>query len=414
MEKVILVTAKTQTDNEDWSLQDLSEELSLLSKTVRAEVVGEIRCRCKRLSAVFYIGRGKVEELKALAGQTQAQTVIFNNDLTATQQRNLEDVLEIKTIDRTQLILDIFARHARTQEGKLQVELAQLEYLLPRLSGKGIALSRLGGGIGTRGPGEQKLEVDRRRIRHRISHLKEDIRALEQRRFEARKKRIEKAFPAVILVGYTNAGKSTLLTALTGAKVKAKDEMFSTLDPITRKFILPTDNQKILFSDTVGFLHKLPHHLIEAFGATLEVVREADLLLVVLDASSEKIYEHNDAIWEVLTKLGATDKPMIYVLNKIDKLESQALIERFERNFTNSIAVSAKFLTNLDKLIFQVEHALLGSITQIKVFIPHSKIKALYGIYEQGKVERCDYKTDGVYVEARLPVLFAKKVLTEI
>jgi len=414
MEKAVLVIAKFINEDQTWSLEELSEELAILGQTARAQIVGQVRYNCRRLSPVFYIGKGKVQELKALIAETKAQTVIFNNDLSSTQQRNLEDALCVKTIDRTQLILDIFARHAKSQEGKLQVELAQLQYLLPRLLGKGIILSRLGGGIGTRGPGEQKLEIDRRRIRRRIDHLKADISALQRRRFALRKKRTENFLPTVGLVGYTNAGKSTLLNALTGAQAKVKDEMFSTLDPLIRRFILPTNKQKILFSDTVGFLHKLPHHLIDAFKATLEAVTEADLLLIVLDISNPKVYQHNDAIWEVLTQLKFQDKPMIYILNKIDKLHNVMVIERFKKKFNNSVAISARDKNNLDKLVQQIESRLLNTTTKIKVFIGHSKIKLVHTIYEQGKVEVCEYRENGVYLEAKLPILIAKKVLTAI
>ncbi len=409
-----MVTIKLADKLETWSLEELNEELKLLAKTTKADIIGEIKCNNLKPSPSFYIGKGKVGELKQLIKKTKAEAVIFSNDLSPSQQRNLENAFSVKTIDRTQLILDIFARHAKSQEGKIQVELAQLQYLLPRLLGKGVVLSRLGGGIGTRGPGEQKLEVDRRRIHKRIDHLKDDISALERRRFQLRKKRIENALTTIALVGYTNAGKSTLLNALTNANVKVKDEMFSTLDPITRRFILPGSQQKVLFSDTVGFLRKLPHHLIEAFKATLEVVREADLLLIVLDISNEKIYQHNDAIWNVLAQLKAQEKPVVYVLNKIDQLENNKTIERLKRNFNNCVAISAKYMINLDKLIKYMESRLLKTTTKIKIFIDHPRMKLLHTIYEQGKVERCEYRENGVYLEAKLPILIAKKVLTEI
>ncbi|MDD5747220.1 MAG: GTPase HflX, partial [Candidatus Omnitrophica bacterium] len=362
----------------------------------------------------LFIGKGKAEEINRLVIENKAQTVIFNNDLTPTQQRNLEEACAAKVIDRTQLILDIFARHAKTQEGKIQVELAQLEYLMPRLSGKGTELSRLGGGIGTRGPGEQKLEIDRRRIRKRIDLLKKDIKAMEQRRVQSRKRRSENAVSTAALVGYTNAGKSTLLNALTQARVKVKDEMFSTLDPVTRQAILPDSGQKILISDTVGFLHKLPHHLIDAFKATLEVVTEADILLIVLDVSSERVGQHNDAIWEVLRQLGAQEKPVLYVLNKIDAVSGELAIERFARQFHASVAISAKYHRNIDRLIGAIERQLSAMVTTIKVFIPHQRMKLAHDIHEQGKVLHTEYKENGVALEARVPILFAKKILTEI
>ncbi len=420
MEKVITVTVKLKDQNEDWSLESLSEELKLLTQTVKGEIVGEIKCSRHRPTPSLYLGEGKLRELAELARQTKAQTIIFNNDLSPTQQKNIEDALCVKTIDRTQLILDIFARHAKTQEGKIQVELAQLQYLLPRLVGKGVALSRLGGGIGTRGPGEQKLEIDRRRIRKRIDLLKKDIKALERRRVHLRKRRIENALSTIALVGYTNAGKSTLLNALSSAQVKAKNEMFSTLDLVTKKVTLPANNLRVLFSDTVGFLNKLPHHLIDAFKATLEEIKEADLLLVVLDVSSELIIQHHDAIWEVLSELGAQDKPIIYALNKIDNLGDadenvrHRTIEHFQRKFNNCVAISAKYKINIDQLIGRVEQNLLNTTTVVKVLLKHGKINMLNTFHEQGKVLRCEYRDDGVYVEATLPVLIAKKVLTEI
>ncbi|MBI4846265.1 MAG: GTPase HflX [Candidatus Omnitrophica bacterium] len=409
MEKVILVTVKLANKEQAWTLEELSEELNLLTKTIRADVAGHIKCNLKKISPAFYIGKGKVQELAQLARTTKAQTVIFNNDLTPIQQRNLEEELGIKTIDRTQLILDIFASHAKTQEGKLQVELAQLQYLLPRLSGKGITLSRLGGGIGTRGPGEQKLEVDRRRIRKRVAYLKEEIETLESRRFEIRKKRTENALPTIALVGYTNAGKSTLLNALTGAQVKTKNEMFSTLDPVTKGIKLAASRQNVLISDTVGFLHNLPHHLIDAFRATLEVVTEADFLFIVLDVSSFLIDQQNDAIWEVLRRLNAENKPVTYILNKIDLVEDKNVLERFSKKFLNSITVSAKYMTDIDKLFDRIEAQLLNLTTTIKVVIPHTNMKLLNTLHQNGKIISSEYRLDGVYLEVKLPVLIAKK-----
>lgn len=420
MEKVITVTVKLKDKHNKWSLNSLSEELKLLTQTVKGEIVGEIKCNRHYPTPSLYLGAGKLEELAELVSQTQAQTVIFNNDLSPTQQKNIEDVLGCKAIDRTQLILDIFARHAKTQEGKIQVELAQLQYLLPRLMGKGVALSRLGGGIGTRGPGEQKLEIDRRRVRKRIDLLKKDIKALETRRKQLRKRRSENALSTIALVGYTNAGKSTLLNSLSSAQAKAKNEMFSTLNPLTRKVIFPKNNLKVLLSDTVGFLNKLPHHLIDAFKATLEEIKEADLLLVVLDVSSELMTQHHDAIWEVLSDLGAQDKPIIYALNKIDNFQredSQAanrIIESFKRKFHNSVHISAKLKTNMPQLIDCIEQNLIGTTTQIKIFLKHSKINLLNILHEQGKVMHCEYTSRGVHVEVKLPILIAKKVLTEI
>ena len=420
MEKVVIVTVKLKKENDDWSLEELREELGVLVQTAKGKIVGQMSCNRYQPTPSLYLGKGKLEELAELVRETQAKTVIFNNELSPTQQKNIEEVLLAKVIDRTQLILDIFARHAKTQEGKIQVELAQMQYLLPRLMGKGRELSRLGGGIGTRGPGEQKLEIDRRRIRKRIDHLKNYIKALEKRRGHLRKRRIENALSTIALVGYTNAGKSTLLNVLSSAQVKVKNEMFSTLDPVTKRVILPANNLKVLFSDTVGFLHKLPHHLIDAFKATLEEIKAADLLLVVLDVSSELIARHHDAIWEVLMELQADEKPIIYVLNKIDNLNDvdaetrEKIIERFQREFNNSVIISAKHRINIGQLIARIEQSLADATKLVKIFIEHSKINLLNTLHEQGKVLHCEYRENGIYVEAKLPILIAKKVLTEI
>ncbi|MFH1062699.1 MAG: GTPase HflX [Candidatus Omnitrophota bacterium] len=417
MEKIITVTVNI-TDKkhsvEDWSLEQSAQELALLIRTVKGEVVGQMLANRKTPMPSSYLGKGKVEELSNLVKEVNAQTVIFNNDLTPTQQRNLEESLGVKTIDRTQLILDIFARHARTSEGKVQVELAQLQYLLPRLAGKGIVLSRLGGGIGTRGPGEQKLEIDRRRIRTRIDRLKKDIKILSQRRLQLRTRRLEHSLSTVALVGYTNAGKSTLLNVLAGASVKIKDEMFSTLDPVTKKVTLPSCKLKILLSDTVGFLHKLPHDLIEAFQATLEAVKDAQLIVIVLDISDELVYQHNDVIWEVLNSLNVQDKPIVYALNKIDLIEDKSLADRFKRRFNPGIAVSAKANLNMDILMRVIEDSLLDESTISEFFIKHSQMNALNTIYEQGKVLKFEHREDGIYVKAKIPSLLAKKLLTEI
>lgn len=417
MEKVITVTVNI-TDRkhsvDDWSLEQLSQELALLIRTVKGEIVGQMLVNRKSPSPFAYLGKGKIQELSDLVKEVKAQKVIFNSNLTPTQQRNLEEFLGVKTIDRTQLILDIFAQHARTSEGKVQVELARLQYLLPRLPGKGVALSRLGGGIGTRGPGEQKLEVDRRNIRMRIDQLKKEIKILGQRRLQLRKRRQENSLSTVALVGYTNAGKSTLLNALSGASVKIKDEMFSTLDPVTKQVVLPVSKLKILLSDTVGFLHKLPHDLIEAFQATLEAVKDAQLIIIVLDISDQLVYQHNDTIWEVLNKLDVQDKPIIYALNKIDLIDQSSLTDSFKRRFNPCIAVSAKGNLNMEALISGIEDSLIGDLTISEFFIKHTQMNILNTIYERGKVLEFEHRIDGIYLKAKIPSLVAKKLLTEI
>ena len=328
--------------------------------------------------------------------------VIFNHDLGATQQRNLEDILDIKTIDRTQLILDIFAHRAHSKEGKIQVELAQLVYLLPRLIGKGIILSRLGGGIGTRGPGEQKLEVDRRKIRQRIDRLKRELDNATRQRAARRKTRERFSASAIALVGYTNAGKSTIFNALTNADVYVRDKLFSTLDPTVRKYVLP-NNQRIVFSDTVGFIYNLPHHLVESFKATLEEAVHADILLHVIDVSHPKIIECNESVRRILKELGIENKPIINVLNKKDKIEDEIMLSGIRRNFESPVVISALKREGLDDLLARLVAELSTLMADIKIILPHKDMKKYNIIHEYGKVLKTEYRKDGIYIEARIP-----------
>lgn len=291
--------------------------------------------------------------MASIVFEKRAQLVVFNNDLSGTQHRNLEKALEVKVVDRTQLILDIFARRAKSPEGKAQVELAQLMYLLPRLTGKGVQMSRLGGGIGTLGPGEKKLEIDRRRIRERIFRLKRELEDLSSRRGMMRKKRERFSLPTIAIIGYTNVGKSTLLNALTSSDVVVQDKLFSTLDPTVRRYTMP-DRKNILFVDTVGFINDLPHNLVEAFKATLEEVVEANLLLHVIDISHPKAKEQSDAVYKVLEEIGAKDKPVTTVLNKIDKVENKIVIEKARALFLDAIPVSAVRREGFEDLIGRI------------------------------------------------------------
>ncbi len=349
MERAILVTVDIKSDR-DWDPEERSKELAELVRTSGAYKVGELLCHRESIAPNFFIGKGKLEELALLCKKTFAEVVIFNNDLSGTQLRNLENAIGIKIIDRTQLILDIFAQHAVSSEGKIQVELAQLDYLLSRLTGRGIFLSRLGGGIGTRGPGEKKLEYDRRRIKDRITKLKKDLLNLARRRDQLRRKRREAMLTSIAIIGYTNVGKTTLLNRLTKSGKLVEDRLFTTLDPVARRFILP-NNQKVLFLDTVGFLHDLPHNLIEAFKATLEEVTNADILLHLLDASSSRIYIQDEAVYEVLKELGAQNKPIVKILNKIDIPDRPIPIERLKKDFEGAICISASRGDGLDELI---------------------------------------------------------------
>ena len=306
-----------------WTTEDSLAELAELARTAGATVVGTFIQKKAKPDTAFFLGRGKVEEMAMFIQNERATLVIFDDELTPSQQRNLEMALGVKILDRTALILDIFAQRAHTAAGKLQVELAQMKYSLPRILGQGLVLSRLGGGIGTRGPGETKLEVDRRRIRRRIHDIEGEIERLKKERLLHRERRRAARIPVAALVGYTNAGKSTLLNALTGADVFAEDKLFATLDPTTRSLRL-ADGREILVTDTVGFIQKLPHTLVQAFHATLEEVVEADLLLHVVDVSNEAAEFQIEAVTEVLKELGAAEKPMLYVLNKLDRLTNGA------------------------------------------------------------------------------------------
>ncbi len=405
MEKALLITVEffDKKYKDTWRLDDINFELRELVRSAGLQVVDLVECFKDKPVAGHYIGKGKAEEISSICKDKGADVVIFGDDLTSSQQQNLEESIGVKVIDRTQLILDIFARRAHSTEGKVQVELAQLEYLLPRLKGKGIMLSRLGGGIGTRGPGEQKLEMDRRKIREKISRLKDSLSKIHERRGELRRRRHEGEISIISLIGYTNAGKSTLLNALTDSDVLSQDRLFSTLDPTARRFVLP-NNQKVVFVDTVGFLHRLPHHLIEAFKATLEEVAEADIIIHVLDASSPMVHELSQAVYEVLEELDIRDKMIITVLNKSDKVEDKAVISRLLREFDNSIAISALKKENLEELVQRVSMILFASLVYVKAAIPQSEGKLLSQIYKESSIISRDFKGEYVHLEADMPV----------
>jgi GTPase len=324
VEQVLLVGVGSKVCDHDWAVTDSLEELSHLTKTAGANVVGRLTQKLDAPSPTYYMGKGKIEELIRLKEQTRYGTVIFDDELSPRQQRNLEEVLGVKVIDRTALILDIFARKARTHEGKLQVELAQHEYLLPRLIGQWSHLERLGGGIGTRGPGESQLETDRRLIHKRINLLQHKIESVRKQRALYRRRRKETGTPIVALVGYTNAGKSTLFNTLSKASVDVEDRLFSTLDPVTRRLALP-DGRQFLMTDTVGFIHKLPPSIIAAFRATLEELDEADLLLHIVDITHKNAANQCVTVEKILGELHLENKPKITVFNKLDlALESEA------------------------------------------------------------------------------------------
>ncbi len=341
-----------------WPLADEQAEMEELMRSAGVQVVEVIHAPRHVPVAATLVGSGKLEEIHQRAHASKSGVVIFNQEFSPAQQRNAEEVLGVKTIDRTQLILDIFAQRAKSQEGKIQVELAQSRYLLPRLVGKGIALSRLGGGIGTRGPGEQKLEVDRRRIRNHISRLEDQLTKLTRQRQATRQRRKDAHAAVVALVGYTNVGKSTLLNALSGGLGgRVENRLFTTLDPLARRVRLPGGGWMIL-TDTVGFLHRLPHHLIEAFKATLEETRDADVLLHLMDASHPLVMEQADAVREVLRMLNLEGKSVITVLNKVDRVPDSNVLASLSRQLPNPVPISALKGDGLDVLLRRIEEQL--------------------------------------------------------
>lgn len=401
-ERAVLVGVRTQ---ESKNILGVSEadisitELKELAQAAGARVVASIIQNRESRDAAFLIGRGKVEELGLLVQTNEADLVIFDEEISPSQQRNLEEALGVKVIDRTGLILDIFAQRARSREGKIQVELAQLEYNLPRLQGLGFALSRLGGGIGTRGPGETKLETDRRHIRRKIGTLKEQLKEIKKQRSLLRAERKRNRVPVAALVGYTNSGKSTLLNALCGSNVYAENQLFATLDTTTRQLKMD-DNDMILVTDTVGFIRKLPHHLIDAFKSTLEEAVFADVLVLVVDASDPYAEDHIRIVDSILDELGAGQKPSIVALNKIDKTNDDNRIRIASDRPV--IEISAKTGYGLDNLKRYLQEMLLEVRTKVKLAIPFQDGWVLSWLYENGKVLSVEYDENNSIVEAEL------------
>ena len=384
-----------------WTIEDSVEELKQLADTAGAQVVAKFMQKRPKPDPAFFIGKGKVQELALFVQQENIDLCIFDDELSPAQQRNIEQAMGIRVLDRTALILDIFAQRARTNEGKLQVELAQLQYNLPRIMGKGLSLSRLGGGIGTRGPGETKLEVDRRRIRDRIAYIKECIGKVKSVRTLHRAGRNKASVPTVSLVGYTNAGKSTLLNTLTNSDIYAKDQLFATLDPTTRQLDLPNKQQAIL-TDTVGFIQRLPHQLVAAFQSTLEEVVEADVLLHVIDVSHELYKEQSNAVYHVLDQIGAKDKTIITVYNKIDKLPADSALPARLAQEENSICISAKANSNLDKLLELIAENLKLKAVEEYFLIPYSDSAVAARLHNVGTVLEQEYLAEGTKLKVRL------------
>ena len=385
------------------------EELEALVDSAGGQVVGKVIPRKNKPDPAFFLSEGKVWELKSVISAKQAVLVVFDDELTPVQARNLEEELEIKVLDRTGLILDIFAVRAQTKEAKLQVEKAQLEYLLPRLAGEGVNLSRLAGGIGTRGPEESKLEADRRRIRARITVLSRRLKQVKANRRLQRAPRRRLAWPVLALVGYTNAGKSTLFRLLTGAEVGVEDRLFSTLDPTYRRLTFPNQLETLLI-DTVGLIRKLPHQLVDAFRATLEELQEADLLLHVVNLASPYKDEEYLAGVELLRELGLEKKPFITVLNKRDLVENEFTVLRAERQFPQAVAISARSGLGLDQLKDKVVLALSAYLHRGAFFIPFTEGNYLALLHEKGKVYTEEYRASGVYLEAELPKVWFERL----
>lgn len=395
-----MVVAVDVPGRSGWPLEDRLAELCDLVRSAGGQVVDAITQRRDSPDPATVVGRGKLEALRLACEEAAADLVVVDRELSPAQARNLERALGVRVIDRTQLILDIFAQRAQSREGKLQVELAQLTYLLPRLTGRGTSLSRLGGGIGTRGPGETKLETDRRRIRVRIQHLRHQLAEVARRRGQLRRRRRLHQFPAVVLVGYTNAGKSTLFERLTGSPTLVADRLFATLDPMTRRLALPGGDVALL-TDTVGFIHELPHDLVAAFRATLEEVAEADLLLHVVDASHPQAEARYEAAVRVLEQLGAADRPSITVWNKVDRLPPGAAAAPV-RGGDRAVAVSAVTGQGLEELKQTIADALRRRYVRARWVVPYAAAHLVSELHGHGRVLRLEYAPDGIHAEAEL------------
>ncbi len=397
-EKYILVGI---FDRDEEGAEISLSELEELARTAGADVECAVLQHLEHPNTSTYVGKGKVEEIAVLVRQYEADGIICDDELTPVQIRNLSDILDVKVIDRTILILDIFAAHASTAEGKLQVETAQLRYRASHLSGIGKALSRLGGGIGTRGPGETKLETDRRTIRRRLGVLNEEIKKLSEIRKNGRKKRLDSSIPVAAIVGYTNAGKSTLLNLLTDAGILEEDKLFATLDPTTRLCTLP-QGQEILLTDTVGFINKLPHNLIDAFKSTLEEAKYADILIHVVDGSDPDVKTHMDVVYETLRELDIKGKPILTIFNKMDLAGTDAILRDDRADVT--VKTSLKTGMGVELLLEKLGDLLLKDQRYIDIILPYSKTDKLSVIRSRGRIIKEEYLPEGIAIEAYVPV----------
>lgn len=396
-EQVILVGVSVG-DHDD--TEESLDELKDLVKTAGATAAGRVIQRREMIHPATYVGKGKIEEIKELLWETQATGVVCDDELSPAQMANLTELLDTKVMDRTLVILDIFAGRASTSEGKIQVELAQLKYRHTQLTGAGKAMSRLGGGIGTRGPGEKKLEMDRRLIKSRIAQLNRELKDVKRHRQLTREQRMKSHMPVVSIVGYTNAGKSTLLNTLTDAKVLEEDQLFATLDPTTRNLKLPS-GQEILLTDTVGFIRKLPHHLIDAFKSTLEEAKYADLILHVVDASNPQMDEQMYVVYETLQRLGVLNKPVITVFNKMDRLGEQILVRDFKAD--RIVQISAKTGEGLGNLLQTIEELFRDQKIFVERVYSYHESSKIQLIRKYGELIAEEYREDGIYVEAYVP-----------
>lgn len=403
-ERVILVGVSTD-DNDD--TQKSLDELEELVATAGAVVVGRVVQNLDQIHPGTYVGKGKLEEIKDMLWELEATGIICDDELTPVQLGNMEDALDTKVMDRTLIILDIFAGRAATNEGKIQVELAQLKYRQSRLTGLGKSLSRLGGGIGTRGPGEKKLEMDRRLIKDRIAQLNRELKDVKRHREVTREQRNRNKIPVVAIVGYTNAGKSTLLNKLTGAGVLEEDKLFATLDPTTRNLKLPS-KQEVLMTDTVGFIRKLPHHLIEAFRSTLEEAKYADIILHVVDASNPQVDEQMYIVYETLQNLEVKNKPIITAFNKQDKLEGNPILRDFKAD--HIVRISAKHGDGLDELQNTIEEVLRSQKVLIEKVYPYAEAGKIQLIRKYGELLEESYQEDGIFARGYVPVEIYEKV----
>ena len=403
-EKVILVGVST-SDQDD--TQKSLDELEELAATAGAITVGRVVQNLDQIHPTTYVGKGKLEEIKDLLWETEATGIICDDELSPIQLGNMEDALDTKVMDRTLIILDIFAGRASTNEGKIQVELAQLKYRQSRLTGLGKSLSRLGGGIGTRGPGEKKLEMDRRLIKNRIAQLNRELRDVKRHREITREQRSKNKVPVVAIVGYTNAGKSTLLNHLTGAGVLEEDKLFATLDPTTRNLKLPS-KQEILITDTVGFIRKLPHQLIEAFRSTLEEAKYADIILHVVDASNPQVDEQMYIVYETLQNLEVKNKPIITAFNKQDKLEGDPILRDFKAD--HIVRISAKTGAGLDELQAVIEEVLRGQKVLIEKLYPYAEAGKIQLIRKYGELLEESYQEDGIFAKGYVPMEIYERV----